>query len=64
VAVDRLAGEIRAAAPSEVKRLGATPPIVAFKVDGGGRVELATQAEREPRALGPYAFQRETTASA
>jgi len=31
--------------PGKVKRLGAAPPIVALKLDRGGRVELATQAE-------------------
>jgi hypothetical protein len=64
VGVDGVAGEIRAAAPGEVKRLGAAPPVVALKVDGGGQIELATRAKSESLALGPHASQRETTAGA
>jgi hypothetical protein len=54
LAVDGLAGRVRAAEPGEVKRLGAASLIVALKVDGGGQVEIGTQAESESRALGPY----------
>ena len=54
VAADGLAGEIRAARPSEVKRLGSAPPIMPLKVDGGGRLEIATKAESESAAHGPY----------
>jgi len=63
VAVEGLAGEIRAAAPDEVKRLGPAPQIVSLEVDGGGRVELATQAESEARARGPSALPSATSAS-
>jgi hypothetical protein len=54
VAADGLAGETRAATPDEVKRLGSAPPIASLKIDGGGRLEIATKAESESAALGPY----------
>ena len=64
VAVDGLAGEIRAAAPAEIKRLGSAPPIIALKIDGGGHVEIATNAESESTALGPYTSEHTDPAGA
>ena len=53
IAVDGLAGAVRAAEPGEVKRLGNDPVIVALAADGGARVEVATPADSRERALGP-----------
>jgi hypothetical protein len=53
VAVDGLAGTVRAAEPGEVKRLGSDPAIVPLLADGAGRVEVAVAADDRGRALGP-----------
>jgi hypothetical protein len=53
VAVDGLAGEVRAAEAGEVKRLGDDPVIVPLAADGGARVEVATPADSREQALGP-----------
>jgi Protein of unknown function (DUF2550) len=53
VAVDGLAGEVRAAEPGEVKRVGSDPVILPLAADGGARVEVATAADSLERALGP-----------
>ena len=55
VAVDGLAGEVRAAEPGEVKRVGSDPVILPLAADGGARVEVATAADDRGRALGPLA---------
>lgn len=34
--------------------LGSASPIVAFKFDGGGRLEIATNAASESAAIDPY----------
>jgi hypothetical protein len=53
VAVDGLAGEVRAAGQGEVKRVGGDPVIVPLATDGGARVEVAAAADDRGRALGP-----------
>jgi uncharacterized protein DUF2550 len=53
VAVDGLAGAVRPAEPSEVKRLGNDPVIVPLAADGGARVEVAAPGDDRGRALGP-----------
>jgi hypothetical protein len=53
VAVDGLAGEVRAAEPDEVKRLGSQPVIVPLLADDTGRVEVAVAMDDRGRALGP-----------
>jgi hypothetical protein len=53
VAVDGLAGAVRAAEAGEVKRLGNDPVIVPLAADGGVRVEVAAPVEDRRRALGP-----------
>ena len=55
VAVDGLAGAVRAAQPGEVKRLGKDPVIVPLAAEGGARVEVATASDDRGRALGPLA---------
>lgn len=55
VAVDGLAGEVRAAEPGEVKRVGSDPMILPLAADGGARVEVAVAADDRGRALGPLA---------
>jgi hypothetical protein len=55
VAVDGLAGAVRAAEPGEVKRLGDAPAVVGLAADGGARVEVATAGDDRGRALGPLA---------
>ena len=55
VAVDGLAGEVRAAEPGDVKRVGSDPMILPLAADGGARVELAAAADDRRRALGPMA---------
>jgi hypothetical protein len=54
-AVDGLAGEVRAAEPGDVKRVGSDPMILPLAADGGARVELAAVADDRRRALGPMA---------
>jgi hypothetical protein len=53
VAVDGLAGAVRAAQPGEVKRLGNDPVIVPLAADGGVRLEIAAPVEDRGRVLGP-----------
>jgi Protein of unknown function (DUF2550) len=55
VAVDGLAGAVRAAEPDEVKRLGNDPAVVALAADGGARVEVAVPPASRQQALGPFA---------
>jgi hypothetical protein len=55
VAVDGLAGAVRAAEPGEVKRLGDAPAVVGLAADGGARVEVATAGDDRGWALGPLA---------
>jgi hypothetical protein len=55
VAVDGLAGAVRAAEPGEVKRLGNDPVVVALAADGGARVEVAAPPASRHQALGPFA---------
>ena len=55
VAIDGLAGAMRAAEAGEVKRLGSEPLILPLAADGGARVEVATPADGRERALGPVA---------
>jgi hypothetical protein len=53
VAVDGLAGTVRAAEAGEVKRLGSQPVIVPLVGEGGARVEIAAAEDDRGRALGP-----------
>jgi hypothetical protein len=53
VAVDGLAGAVRAAEADEVKRLGNQPVIVPLLGEGGARVEIAAAGDDRGRALGP-----------
>jgi hypothetical protein len=53
VAIDGLAGSVRAAPPGEVKRLGSDPVIVPLAADDGARVEVAAAVADRGRALGP-----------
>ena len=53
VAVDGLAGAVRAAEAGEVKRLGSQPVIVPLVGEGGARVEIAAAGDDRGRALGP-----------
>ena len=55
VAVDGLAGEVRAAEPGEVKRVGSDQGILPLAADGGAQLEVATAADDRGRALGPLA---------
>ena len=55
VAVDGLAGEVRAAELGDVKRVGSDPMILPLAADGGARVEVAAAADDRGRALGPVA---------
>jgi hypothetical protein len=55
VAVDGLAGEVRAGGPGEVKRLGSDPVIVPVAAGGSARLEIAVPADSRERALGPFA---------
>lgn len=50
-----LAGEVRAAEPGEVKRVGSDPMILPLAADGGARVEVAAAADDRGWALGPLA---------
>ena len=52
VAVDGLAGAVRAAEAGEVRRLGNDPVIVPLAADGGARVEVAAMGDDRGRALG------------
>lgn len=53
LAVDGLAGAVRAAEVGEVKRLGSQLVIVPLVGDGGARVEIATAEDDRGQALGP-----------
>ena len=53
--VDGLAGDVRAAEPGAVKRIGDDPVIVPLTAEGGGRVEVAAAGIDRHRALGPLA---------
>jgi hypothetical protein len=55
VAVDGLAGEVRAAAAGEVKRLGSQPVIVPLAAEGGARVEVTAAGDDRGRVLGSLA---------
>jgi len=55
VLADGLAGEVRAAKPGEVRRLGKQPAIVPLAVEGGTRIEVAAPADGRERAPGPFA---------
>jgi len=55
VLADGLAGEVRAAKPGEVRRLGKQPAIVPLAVEGGTRIEVAASADGRERAPGPFA---------
>jgi hypothetical protein len=53
VAVDGLAGAVRAAEAGEVKRLGSQPVIVPLAAEGATRVEVAAGVDDRGRAGGP-----------
>ena len=53
LAVDGLAGAVRAAEVGEVKRLGSQLVIVPLVGDGGARVEIAAAKDDRGQALGP-----------
>jgi hypothetical protein len=53
VAVDGLAGAVRAAEVGEVKRLGSQLVIVPLVGEGGARVEIAAAEDDRGQALGP-----------
>jgi hypothetical protein len=55
VAVDGLAGAVRAAEAGEVKRLGSQPVIVPLAADGGARVEVTAARDDRGRVLGSLA---------
>lgn len=55
VLADALAGEVRAAKPGEVRRLGKHPAVVTLAVDGRARIEIAVPADQQERAPGPFA---------
>jgi len=55
VLADGLAGEVRAARPGEVRRLGKQPAIVPLAVEGDARIEVAASADGRERAPGPFA---------
>ena len=55
VAVDGLAGAVRAAEPGEVKRLGNDPAVVALAAEGGARIEVAAAADDRRGVLGSLA---------
>ena len=55
VLADGLAGEVRAARPGEVKRLGKQPAVVPLAVEGYARIEVAVSADGRERAPGPFA---------
>jgi hypothetical protein len=55
VLADGLAGEVRAAKPGEVSRLGKQPAIVPLAVAGDTRIEVAVAADERERAPGPFA---------
>jgi hypothetical protein len=53
VAVDGLAGDVRAAEAGEVKRIGSQTLIVPLAAEGAARVEIAAAGDDRGRALGP-----------
>jgi hypothetical protein len=55
VLADGLAGEVRAARPGEIRRLGKQPAVVPLAVEGDARIEVATSADGQERAPGPFA---------
>jgi hypothetical protein len=55
VLADGLAGEVRAAKPGEVRRLGKQPAVVPLAVEGDARIEVAVSADGRERAPGPFA---------
>jgi hypothetical protein len=55
VLADGLAGEVRAARPGKVRRLGKRPAVVPFAVEGDARIEIAISADGRERAPGPFA---------
>lgn len=54
VAIDGLAGEVRAGGSGEVKHLGSEPVIVPLAADGA-RIEVAAPADSREHALGTFA---------
>jgi hypothetical protein len=50
-----LAGEVRAAKPGEIRRLGKQPAVVPLAVEGDARIEVAVSADAPKRAPGPFA---------
>jgi Protein of unknown function (DUF2550) len=48
-------GEVRAAKPGEVKRLGKHPAVIPVAVDGDAGIEVAAPGDGRERALGPFA---------
>ena len=55
VAADALAGEVRAAKPGEIRRVGKNPVVIPLAVDGDARIEVVTAQDRRDRAHGPFA---------
>ena len=55
VLADGLAGEVRAARPGEIRRLGKQPAVVPLAVEGDARIEVAVSADGRERAPGPFA---------
>ena len=55
VAVDGLAGEVRAAEAGNIKRLGSQPVIVPLAAEGGARVEVTAAGDDRGRVLGSLA---------
>ncbi len=54
VAAEALAGEIRAAEPGEIKRLGKHPAVIPVTADGGARIEIAVTEDGREQAHGPF----------
>ena len=55
VLAEGLAGEVLAARPGEVRRLGKQPAVVPLAVEGDARIEVAISADERERAPGPFA---------
>jgi hypothetical protein len=54
VAAGALAGEVRAAKPGEIKRLGKHPAVIPVTADGGAQIEIAVAEDGRERAYGPF----------
>jgi Protein of unknown function (DUF2550) len=63
VAAEALGGEVRAAEPGEIKRLGKHPAVIPVTVDGDARIEVAVAEDGRDRAHGPLAATPEVSAS-